>query len=110
MDLTTSSEDDSILINSKFQDPLLPEIHAELDEDAQTLSDISFETKAPWILSTVLNASVAPYSTTGWPIDPAVVKLSACKELLASNQELRDLLDTAHRSGQYAEIRSRGEK
>lgn len=93
-----------------FQNALSPDIHVKLDEHARPLSFVPFDSAAAWILSTVLNASVSAYSTTIWPINPAVITTEVCETLLASNRELRGLLEEAHRSGQYSEIRNRRER
>jgi hypothetical protein len=97
-------------LTAVFQNVLSPDIHVKLDKDQRPLSFISFDSAAAWILSTVLITSVSAYSTTIWPIDPAAITTKVCKTLLASNRELRGLLEEAHRSGQYSEIRNRRER
>jgi hypothetical protein len=84
-----------------------PHIHAQLDQDVDFLCRLSFDSQAATILSIVINASILAYSNTNWLINPTDV--TACENLLASNQQIRDLLEKAHSSGLYSEIRRRGE-
>jgi hypothetical protein len=83
-------------------------VHDELDQDIDFLSSLPFQLKAGKILASVINGSAFPYSETDWPIVGTTPL--ACDAILASNRELRDLLELAHRSGKYAEIRSRCEQ
>lgn len=87
-------------------DDIPPHVHAQLDKDAAELSSYSFDSRSANILSIVINASFVAFSKTEWPINPTSV--AACKNLLASNQEIGALLKEAHRSARYSEIRRRG--
>jgi hypothetical protein len=83
-------------------------VHTQLDAEAdEFLSPSSFDSSAPYILCFVLWACAEAYKKTNWPIIP--VTKESCAKLLESNQEIRHLLQEAHRSGNYAEIRRRGE-
>ena len=108
MDLTASG--DGIVVNTSITNDLSPHIHyAQQDKDFHFLSSLPFDAQAASILLPVINGSVLAYSTTEWLIDPTQANMMACEKLLASNQEVRDLLEKAHHSGQCAEVRNRGE-
>ena len=83
------------------------DVHAQLDNKLGFISVLDFDSEAALILSIVINGCANAYATTKWPIDPTCQDMMKCKDLLASNQEIRDDLEKAHRSGQYAEIRNR---
>ena len=100
MDDDVAMASDSNIINL----PL--DVHAQLDNKLGFISVLDFDSEAALILSNVINGCADAYATTKWPIDPTF-NLMKCKDLLASNQEIRDDLEKAHRSGQYAEIRNR---
>jgi len=85
-----------------------PHIH-QLDNDVRFLSSLEFDAQAALVLSTVINTSARAYANTKWPIDPTFKDMMSCEERLVSNQEVRDDLEKAHSSGQYAEIRNRRE-
>lgn len=82
--------------------------HSQLDKDATSLSNLAFESMAGDILYFVISASVSSYAKTNWPINVNITNVEACKTLLSSNPEMRPLLEQAHRSGRYSEIRRRG--
>jgi len=85
---------------------LSPEAHAELDEIARSgLSELSLETCAPTILSTVLADSMEAYETV-WPIH--IPNLATRKTYLL-DKEIRTLLEISHSTGEYSEIRKRRE-
>ena len=109
MDLTASG--DGIVVNTSITDDLSPHIYyAQQDKDFHFLSGLlAFNAQAGSILLPVINGSALAYSTTEWLIDPTQANMMACEKLLASNQEVRDLLEKAHHSGQCAEVRNRGE-
>lgn len=108
MDFTASHDNGQIITNTIPRD-ISPEEHAELDKDVDFLSGpgVPFASRAPTILLTVINSCVKPYSQMGWPIDP--LDKDTAQKLLESNEELRRLLQDAHRTGQYSQIRRRGE-
>jgi len=85
---------------------LSPEAHAQLDEITRSeLSGLSLETHASVILNTVLTESVEAYETV-WPIHTP--NLATCKTYLL-DEEIRALLESAHRTGEYSGIRKRRE-
>jgi hypothetical protein len=92
---------DSNIIN------LPDDIHTQLDNKLHILLSLDFKEEAAMILSTVINGCARAYATTKWPIDPTFVNMMECEDFLASNQEIRNDLEKAHRSGQYEEIRNR---
>jgi hypothetical protein len=96
-------------ITSVFQNALSPKMHEQLDRNLLPMADVHFN-NAAWILETVLQYSITPYSNTTWPINPAAITTEACEAILASNPELRGLLQEAHSSGRYFEIRNRRKK
>ena len=81
---------------------LSPEIHATLDHKMQKYH-LSFDTQATVILHLIIHFCQEFYAKTEWPIKPH--NLDACEELLASNAEIKSLLETSHRNGQYSDIR-----
>jgi len=85
-------------------DDLSPEIHATLDHNIQKYH-FSFHPQAAVILCLIIHLCQEFYAKTEWPIKPHSVE--ACEELLASNADLKSLLERSHRNGQYAEIRRR---
>ena len=99
-DNVTTTADSTIIYD------LTPDVHAQLDLDVNFLSNLPFDLHAARILTIVLNGCARAYATTIWPIDSTFKDMMACEELLTSNQEIRDVLEKAHRSGQYAEIRN----
>lgn len=107
MDSTATKNDGLTGIGSAVTDVITPERHAELDSVLQPLSNHNFD--PAWILHAVINGSLASYLGTTWPIDPIMVDMTACEKLLASNQEIRELLEQARSSGKYSEIRKRRE-
>ena len=85
---------------------LSPEAHAQLDEITRSeLSGLSLETHASLILSTVLTDSMEAYETV-WPIH--IPNLATRKTYLL-DEEIRALLESAHSTGEYSEIRKRRE-
>jgi hypothetical protein len=82
------------------------DVHQALDKESGYLQLLPFDTLAPRILSNIINESIPAYSNTEWPINATVV--DTCEKLLASNKEIRDILENAHHSGQYSQIRDRG--
>jgi hypothetical protein len=82
------------------------QMHAELDRDIAYLAHLPFDSQASEILSGVINGSLLSYSTTTWPIN--ATNRVACRDILASNQEIREILEKAHHSGEYSQIRNRG--
>jgi hypothetical protein len=81
-------------------------VHAQLDKESGYLALLPFNPLAPRILLNIINESIPAYSKTEWPIN--ATNLVACVELLASNKEIRDMLEKAHHSGQYSQIRNLG--
>jgi hypothetical protein len=79
------------------------DVHAQLDQECRGLAYVPFDSQASMILSMVINLSIRAYAETTCPIN--ATDLDACAELLASNKEIRDMLEKAHRSGQYSQIR-----
>lgn len=102
--MTIAMSDSTTIMND-----LAPHIHTQLDKDLQFLSSLPFNTKAALILSNVISGSEPAYANTPWPIDQTFTSAMICEELLRSNQELRKIMEKAHRSGQYTEIRKRRE-
>ena len=102
--MTIAMSDSTTIMND-----LAPHIHTQLDKDLQFLSSLPFNTKAALILSNVISGSEPAYANTPWPIDQTFTSAMICEELLRSNQVLRKILEMAHRSGQYTEIRKRRE-
>jgi hypothetical protein len=115
MDTTTSAMDltasgDGIVVNTSTTDNLSPHVYyTQQDKDFHFLSSLPFDAQAASILLPVINGSVLAYSTMEWLIDPTQANMMACEKLLVSNQEVRDLLEKAHHSGQCAEVRNQGE-
>jgi hypothetical protein len=109
MDSTESKGDDLVVTANAITDDLSPQTHDQLDQHARKFaSSFAFDSEAPDILFGVISLCAHAYSQTQWPID--VPDATTCTQLLASNQEIRDLLEKAYRTGHYCEIRRRGER
>jgi hypothetical protein len=87
-------------------DDLSPEIHATMDHEVQKYH-LSFHPQAAVILYLIIHLCQEFYAKTEWPTRMKPHSVDACEELLASNAEIKSLLESSHRIGQYSEIHRR---
>jgi hypothetical protein len=88
---------------------LPPNVHSQLDVEVKPIvSLLPFDSQAASIFFIVLGGCAEAYDQICWPFDQNRISMKACKDLLASNEEIRELLRDAHSRGQYAEIRNLG--
>jgi hypothetical protein len=107
--LMDSTDDDLTVTANTITKDLTLQIHNELDQlTSVVVSGFAFDSKAPDILLLVIALCASAYAQTEWPIIN-FPDIAACAQFLESNQDIRDLLEKAHRKGCYSEIRRRGE-
>jgi hypothetical protein len=109
MDLAASNTDDLMADVDEITGDISPDDHKDLDKVIASLNMRLDSNSAGMLLFLVISTSASAYSKTNWTINPAMADVTACGDLLSSNHEILGLLQEAHRSGQYSQIRRRGE-
>jgi hypothetical protein len=86
------------------------DVHTELDENLRSRCSgfalNNFNQHSDIILFLVIKGCTKKYEDV-WPIDSNLTSLEACTRILASREDIRNLLHSAHTSGKYAAVRQR---